>query len=207
MTAKDYLIQKMTEDEYLATEPYSELKREYIDGYVYAMAGARVSHNLIVGNVHGELRNHLKGKPCQAFMSDIKVKTTKNYYYPDVLVDCSNLDGNSTYSENPVLIVEVLSKSTRRMDEVIKRAAYKQIASLEEYILIEQDIAEIEVIRRNTGWQSEKYLLGDSFVLSSIDLTMSVEDIYERVNNEDMVEWLAKKALEAQENQQQSPSP
>lgn len=207
MTAKDYLTQKMTEEEYLATEPYSEVKREYIDGYVYAMAGTKLSHNRISVNILTFLNNHLKSTPCQPYIADIKVKAAKNYYYPDVLVDCSNLDGNSTYSENPVLIVEVLSKSTRRMDEVIKRAAYKQIASLEEYMLIEQDIAEIEVIRRNTGWQSEKYLLGDSFVLSSIDLTMSVEDIYERVNNEDMVEWLAKKALEAQESQQQSPSP
>jgi len=199
MIAKDYLSQKMTEAEYLATEVYSELKREYIDGYVYAMAGAKVSHNLIVGNIHGELRNYLKGKSCRPYMSDIRVKSGKNYYYPDVLVDCSSLDGNSTYSENPVLIVEVLSKSTRRMDEITKRAAYKQIISLEEYVLVEQDIAEVEVIRRATGWQSEKYLLGDSFYLKSIDLTLSVEDVYERINIEDVVDWLAKKALEAEQ--------
>ncbi|MBK9185744.1 MAG: Uma2 family endonuclease [Moraxellaceae bacterium] len=206
MIAKDYLTQQMTEAEYLATEVYAELKREYIDGYVYAMAGAKVSHNLIVGNVHGELRNYLKGKPCRPYMSDIRVKTGKNYYYPDVLVDCSDLDGNSTYSTSPVLIVEVLSKSTRRMDEVTKRAAYKQIISLEEYVLVEQDIAEVEVIRRATGWQSEKYLLGDSFYLKSIDLTLSVENVYERINIEDVVDWLAKKALEAAENRLQPPS-
>lgn len=206
MTAKNYLSQKMTEAEYLATEPYSEYKREYIDGYVYAMAGSKISHNRISANVLTLFSVHLKGKPCQSYIADIKVKTGKNYYYPDVLVDCSDLDGNSTYSTSPVLIVEVLSKSTRRMDEVIKRAAYKQIVSLEEYILVEQDIAEIEIIRRSTGWQSEKYLLGDSFYLKSIDLTLSVEDVYERINIEDVVEWLAKKALEAEQQHAELPT-
>ena len=78
--AKDYLAQQMSEQEYLDTEPYSEVKREYIDGYVYAMAGAKASHNRIVGNVHGELRNYLKGKPCQPYMSDMKVKVGKKYF-------------------------------------------------------------------------------------------------------------------------------
>ncbi len=72
--------------------------------------------------------------------------------------------------------------------------------------MVEQDIAEVEVIRRATGWQSEKYLLGDSFYLKSVDFTLSVEAIYENVNNEDIQEWLAKKALEAAENRLQPPS-
>ncbi|HQV22441.1 MAG: Uma2 family endonuclease [Moraxellaceae bacterium] len=201
--AQDYFAQQMSEQEYLDTEPYSPVKREYIDGNVYAMAGAKVAHNRIVGNVHGELRNHLKGKPCQPYMSDIKLKVGRNYYYPDVLVDCTNLPDNSVFSQTPRLIVEVLSKSTRRMDETTKRAAYMQLDSLLEYVLIEQDFVKVEVIRRSSGWLPAHYYLGDEIVFESIGLTLAVEDIYERVQNEDMTEWLAKKALEAAEAEAQ----
>lgn len=87
----------------------------------------------------------------------------------------------------------MLSKSTRRTDETIKRMAYMQIPSLQEYVLIEQDIVDVEVIRRATGWLSEHYFLGDELTLSSINLTLSVEDIYERVQNGDVSEWLENK--------------
>ena len=196
---KDYLAQQMSEQEYLDTEPYSEVKREYIDGYVYAMAGAKASHNRIVGNVHGELRNYLKGKPCQPYMSDMKVKVGKKYFYPDVLVDCTNLPDSSVFTETPRLIVEVLSKSTRRRDETTKRVAYIQLETLLEYVLIEQDFVKIEVIRRSEGWLPEHYYLGDEITFESIELTLTVEEIYDRVQNEDMTDWFAQKAREAAE--------
>ena len=197
--AKDYLTQHLSEQEYLDAEPYAEVKREYIDGYVYAMAGAKASHNRIVGNVHGELRNHLKNQPCQPYMSDMKVKVGKNYFYPDVLVDCTNLSDDSVFTETPRLIVEVLSKSTRRMDETTKRMAYIQLETLLEYVLIEQDFVKVEVIRRSSGWLPAHYYLGDEVVFESIGLTLAVEDIYDRVQNEDVTDWLAKKAREAAE--------
>jgi Uma2 family endonuclease len=186
------------EDDYLAGEKVSDIKYEYIDGYVYAMAGASNNHNLIAGNVFLALANHLKKKPCRPYVSDMKVKIGSKYFYPDVLVDCSNLTGDSYYTEQPIILVEVLSKSTRRMDETTKRMAYMQIPSLQEYILIEQDIVDVEVIRRQTGWLSEHYFLGDELTLSSIGLTLTVEDIYERVQNSDVKEWL--------ENQETPPS-
>ena len=186
------------EDDYLAGEKVSDIKYEYIDGYVYAMAGASNNHNLIAGNVFLALANHLKKKPCRPYVSDMKVKIGSKYFYPDVLVDCSNLTGDSYYTEQPIILVEVLSKSTRRMDETTKRMAYMQIPSLQEYILIEQDIVDVEVIRRQTGWLSEHYSLGDELTLSSIGLTLTVEDIYERVQNSDVKEWL--------ENQETPPS-
>lgn len=195
--AQDYLKQQMTEQEYLDTEPYSPVKREYIDGYVYAMAGAKIAHNRITMSIATAMSVHLKGKPCQPYMSDIKVKVDKNYFYPDVIVDCSNLPDSSVFTQTPRLIVEVLSKSTRRMDETIKRAAYMQLDSLMEYVLIEQDFVKVEVIRRSSGWLPAHYYLGDEILFESIGLTLAVEDIYERVQNEDMTEWLAKKALEA----------
>ncbi|HNH44708.1 MAG TPA: Uma2 family endonuclease [Agitococcus sp.] len=180
----------ISEQEYLAGEQISELKYEYIDGYVYAMSGASNNHNLIAGNVFATFTNHLKKKPCRPYISDMKVKIGSRYFYPDVLVDCSNLTGDSYYTEQPIILVEVLSKSTRRMDETTKRMTYMQIPSLQEYILIEQDFVDVEIIRRETGWLSEHYFLGDELTLSSIGLTLTVEDIYERVQNNDVKEWL-----------------
>ena len=187
----------ISEEDYLEGEKTSDIKYEYIDGYVYAMAGASNNHNLITGNVFLALANHLKKKPCRPYVSDMKVKIGSKYFYPDVLVDCSQLTGDSYYTEQPTILVEVLSKSTRRTDETIKRMAYMQIPSLQEYVLIEQDIVDVEVIRRATGWLSEHYFLGDELTLSSINLTLSVEDIYDRVQNGDVKEW-----LENQEKQQ-----
>lgn len=180
----------ISEQEYLDGEKISPIKYEYVDGHVYAMAGAHANHNLITGNVHGEIRNHLKGKSCRAYMSDMKVRLNNGtkYYYPDVLVNCPAITGY--FTENPILLVEVLSDSTRRIDETEKRLAYIHIESLEEYVLIAQDFVQIEVIRKSDGWKSSKYFLGDEVTFSSIGLTLPVADIYEGVDNADMAEWL-----------------
>ena len=188
-------ISLMSEAEYLAGEKISPIKYEYVEGRVYAMAGAHANHNTLCLNLGTEFRNHLKAqkKPCRAYMSDMKVRLNNGtkYYYPDVLVNCPAITGY--FTENPLLLVEVLSDSTRRIDETEKRLAYMQIASLEEYVLIAQDFVQIEVIRKNDGWRSSKYFLGDEVTFSSIGLTLLVEDIYESVENEDMVEWLKQK--------------
>jgi Uma2 family endonuclease len=191
-TARQALF--ISEDEYLESEITSAVKREYVDGHVYAMAGAHSNHNLIAGNVLGEFRNHLKGKPCRAYMSDMKVRigSGSRYYYPDVLVNCPPVNGY--YTETPTILVEVLSKSTRRTDETEKRMAYMQIETLQEYVLIEQDFVQVEVIRRNEGWQSSKYYLGDEVTLASIGLTLRVEEIYDGVQNKEMTKWLQQKA-------------
>ncbi|PTQ89596.1 Uma2 family endonuclease [Agitococcus lubricus] len=181
----------VSEQDYLEGEKNSDIKHEYMDGDVYAMSGAHANHNRLAGNFHTALNVHLKGKPCQPYMSDMKVKIGRNFFYPDVLVDCSDVDGY--FTETPTLIIEVLSKSTRKMDETTKRLLYLQIPTLLEYILVEQDIVRIEVARRSEGWQPMRYFLGDEIVLESVGLTLQVEDIYERVNNEDMREWLAAK--------------
>ena len=187
----------ISEAEYLAGEKIAETKHEYIDGEVFAMAGASASHNRISLNVATLFNVHLDGKPCQPYMSDMKVKVGTKYFYPDVLVECSGLADDSHVTEKPTLIVEVLSKSTRRMDETTKRIAYTQIDSLLEYVLIEQDFVDIEIIRRRTGWQSERFYLGDSLTFESIALTLTVEDIYARVNNPELVEW---RQLQAEAN-------
>ena len=182
----------ISETEYLDGEQLSDIKHEYIDGEVYAMSGASANHNRIAGNLYRKLGNHLDDQPCQPYTSDMKVKIGSKFFYPDVLVDCSNLSGSSYFTESPTLLVEVLSKSTRQIDEKLKRQLYTQIPTLQEYVLIEQDFVDVEIIRRRTGWQSEHYFLGEDVTLDAVDLTVSVEDIYYRVDNSDVKEWLEK---------------
>jgi Uma2 family endonuclease len=192
MAAPAEKLNYITVEDYLAGEEISEIKHEYVDGQVYAMAGAKINHNRIATNVSAHLWNHLRGKPCEPLSADMLVKTLgKRFRYPDVVVVCD--DDTSTderVRESPVLIVEVLSKSTRKKDKGEKRMEYLAIPSLQEYVLIEQDFAEVEVQRRSAGWQSSYYFLGDEVLLESVNATLSVEAIYERVKNDDMEAWL-----------------
>lgn len=183
----------LSETEYLATEPDLEVRREYINGHIYAMAGGSANHNILTLNIASEFRNHLKGTPCVTFMSDIKVplkvSSGNNYVYPDVLVDCSKIEGKSYFSNSPLLIVEVLSKSTRKRDLTTKLLRYINLPSLLEYVVVEQDFVQIHVFRKKTDWKDEFYFLGDAITFESIALTLSVADIYDRVENEDMDEF------------------
>ena len=190
--AKKYNL--MSEQAYLDGELLSDIRHEYIEGEVYAMVGAHKYHNQIVMTVSNVFYNHLLGKPCQPYASDMKVKIDRKYFYPDVMVDCSQVDADY-YIEQPSIIVEVLSKSTRQHDKTVKRLAYFQIASLKEYVLIEQDFVEIEFWSRdeNNYWQQSVYYLGDDITFHSIGLTVAVENIYRQVKNEDMLAWWGKK--------------
>ena len=179
----DYLI---TEEEYLKWELTNEIKHEYIDGYVYAMAGASKNHDRIAGNVFRKFGNHLENSPCEPFTSDMKVKVGSKYFYPDAIVVCEDNSQAEYYTESPTIIVEVLSKSSRRMDEKIKRKAYQSITTLQEYVLIEQDFVDVEVCRRSERWISNHYFMGDEVLFESIRLTLPVEEIYARVENEDV---------------------
>jgi Uma2 family endonuclease len=179
----------MTEEEYLQSELTSEVKREYIDGQVYAMAGAKHNHNFILMNIAREFSNHLKGTPCAVFMADTKVRLGKDYVYPDVLVDCSKMSGDDYFSTSPVIIVEVLSKSTRMRDTTTKLIQYINLPSLKEYVLIEQDFVSVQVLRKSKHWQPEYFYLGDSVTFESIGLSLTVEEIYDRVDNADMNEF------------------
>lgn len=173
--------------DYLQNEQVSDSKHEYLDGQVYAMAGASKNHQRITLNISSIFRNHLKNTPCDTFASDIKVKIGDlAVFYPDVIVACEPETENDYYTEKPLIIVEVLSKSTRRVDETSKRRLYQTLPSLQEYVLIEQDIVDIEVCRRSQGWQPEHYFMGDDICFAAIDLTVSVNEIYERVINEDV---------------------
>ena len=127
--------------DYLEGELTSPLKHEFVDGVVYAMAGATANHNRIATNATVVLGSQLRGKRCQVFNSDMKVRVrmsrSTRFYYPDLSVVCQPNAGNETYQDNPVVIVEVISESTRRVDEYEKREAYLSINSLCVYVLLE----------------------------------------------------------------------
>ncbi len=181
-------------EDYLAGELVSEIKHEYEDGYVYAMTGTSKKHDKIVINLLTKLSNHLSDMPCDVY-SNVKAHVSKTkFYYPDVMVVCGEDNNNDYYTEKPILIVEVLSKSTRRKDHTTKRFAYRQIETLQEYVLIEQDTVHIEVSRRSAGWDCAHYFLGDTVFFESLDLKLPVEEIYRRVDNEDMREFLQQQA-------------
>jgi Uma2 family endonuclease len=183
--------------DYLQGELISEVKHEYIGGCVYAMAGASKNHGRLCSNISRILGNHLEGNPCEPFSSDLKIKVGQAFYYPDVTVVCEDNSDNEYYTETPVIIVEVLSKSTRRMDETTKKMAYQTIPTLKEYVLIEQDIVDVEVCRKSEGWVSKHYFLGDEVTFESVGLTLPVEDIYYRVDNDEVKSFLAEQTRRA----------
>ena len=183
----------ITEEEYLKGELTSEIKHEYIDGYVYAMSGASKNHDRIALYLLRKFGNHLEKSPCEPFTSDMKVKVGSKYFYPDVMVVCDDKTQAEYYTESPVILVEVLSKSTRRRDEKLKRMIYQTIPTLQEYVLIEQDFVDVEVCRRSEGWVSNHYFLGEEVTFESIGLTVSVEEIYARVENEDVRTYFEEK--------------
>jgi Uma2 family endonuclease len=121
------------------------------------------------------------------------LRIISNFFYPDVMVDCHFDNTEPYFTETPLIIVEVLSRTTRKKDTTLKFISYINIPSLQEYVLIEQDFVDVQVFRRSENWLVRHYFLGDDITFESIALTLPVEDIYHRVQNDDMLEFLANK--------------
>lgn len=187
-----YKVEAISVKDYLDSEISSPVKREFIDGDVSAMAGASSNHNRLVVNIVREFGVHLKNTPCEPFASDMKVQVADDFFYPDALVVCQHEANDYGITDSPLMILEVLSKSTRQIDQTLKRTAYQKLPSLLEYVVIEQDIVDMELCRRKNHWQSEHYYLGDEVFFESIDLHLSVVDIYDRVVNGDMDSYFQK---------------
>ena len=196
MTLPNYKVGDISEETYLEDEKMRDIKHEYFDGEIFAMAGASISHQRIISNLVINMGTHLKHTACEVFSSDIKVRADsgKKYFYPDALVVCQNDDKDPYYTESPRIIVEVLSNSTRKFDKNLKRHIYQAIPTLEEYVLIEQDRVEIEISRRSTNWQPVFYFIDDDITFESIDLTLPVLELYQRVENDEIHAFM--KALE-----------
>jgi len=181
---------RITAEEYLQGELISDIKHEYIDGYVYAMAGASINHNRIANNIAREIGQLLKNLPYDVLTADFKVNINRcKFFYPDVVI-CNHNNADEYYTEKPILIVEVLSDSTQRKDRTLKRLAYQALPSLQKYVLIEQDFVDVEVSRRSAHWDSRHYFLGDEVYFESLDLKLPMAEIYHRVDNEELREFL-----------------
>jgi Uma2 family endonuclease len=174
-------------EDYLAGELISTVKHEYVGGVVYAMAGARNMHNLIAGNTFGALYVRLRGRQCSPFNSDTKIRVQHTghvrFYYADTSVTCRPNPLSDTFQDEPAVIVEVLSRRTRRIDEGEKKDAYLTISSLGVYMLIEQETAAVVVFRRTkAGFDREVYQGMDAVVpLGEIGIDLPLADIYDNV--------------------------
>jgi Uma2 family endonuclease len=184
LAAAGYLV---SPEEYLAAERLSETKHEYLAGVVYVMASTSVDHDRIAVNILAELRNQLRGHPCEAFSSDVKVRIesvgSKFYYYPDVTVDCSNVRGDSLFAEQPRVVFEVLSPQTERIDRAEKLGNYQTIPSLQAYVLVDQFHRFITVYRRTaSSWSSELLEKNATLELPEIGCRLLLDLIYERTH-------------------------
>lgn len=174
----------LTLEEYLEYEEQSRVRHEYLAGEIFAMNGVTKEHNRIAGRTYLALANHLKGGPCEVFMSDVKVKLQVNrdnyVYYPDVMVVCGRDLQEDRYVADPKLIVEVLSTSTAGVDRHEKRVNYRWIAALEEYVVVAQERVEATIFRRAEEWRP--VILGSLealLELRSIDLRLPLVRIYQ----------------------------
>ncbi|MEM8864492.1 MAG: Uma2 family endonuclease [Planctomycetota bacterium] len=174
-------------EEYLAAERDSEIRHEYVGGYVHAMAGGKNVHNRVAANFLISVGGQLRGKPCEPFNSDVKVRIQASgytsFYYPDGMVVCEPNGPADTFQDRPVVVAEVLSDSTRRVDQLEKRDAYLAIPSLAVYLLIETDKPEVVAYRRSeSGFQSELYRGQEAVIpLAEVDAELPLAELYERV--------------------------
>lgn len=182
----------MSEDEYLAFERSSDMKHQYVDSEVFAMTGASESHNVISGNLITAFNIELAERPCKVYPGDmrVKVEATKLYTYPDVTVVCGEpqlSDKEFDTLLNPLIIIEVLSPSTESFDRGRKFQNYRQIESLQEYLIVSQDSPRIEhyLRQKNGEWLLRDAVgLEDQLNLPSLDCSLMMKDVYRKVTFE-----------------------
>ena len=174
--------------DYLHAETNARHRHEYVEGVVYAMVGASNFHNLIASNATGILHRELRAKRCRVFNSDTKVRVRRvrgtRFYYPDAMVVCQFNPGVDTFQDSPVVIVEVLSESTRRTDENEKREAYLSIDSVLVYVRVEQSVAVVLVDRRtDDGFVRETYQGLEAVIpLPEIQTELQLSELYEGID-------------------------
>ena len=175
----------MTYAEYLAAEAVTEVRHEYLNGEVWAMAGGTPQHSALAAAVILELGTALRGKPCRLFTSDLRVRVleTDLSTYPDVSIVCGQLETAPADKEaitNPIVLVEVLSDSTEAYDRGAKAAHYRRIPSLREYVLVSQAEPRIEIQRRTEGgrWELLEARAGEAIELASIGARLDVSAVY-----------------------------
>ena len=184
------ILTYVSPEEYLRLERQAEYKSEYLNGEIFPMSGASRQHNLITANIGAEFNRQLKGKPCEAYASDMRVKVRSNglYTYPDVIVVCGEPQFEDQEVDtllNPTLLIEVLSQSTERYDRIAKTSYYRTIDSLQEHLLVAQHEVRVEQYLRqpNGQWAQMQYTSPDEVVqLTSIDCSLKLIDAYDKIS-------------------------
>ncbi len=179
--------------EYLELEIISLEKHEYYQGEIFAMAGATIEHNRITSNTFVELGSGLKNKNCVPYNSDLRIHAQTNslYTYPDISVICGEvekLDNVFDTATNPIVLIEILSESTRDYDRGTKFMLYRDIASLREYLVIDStgSIHAEKYFKESNGvWRLSEYkTIDDTIFLESIDVELHMADVYRGVYKE-----------------------
>lgn len=178
-------LKPLSVDEYLQLEASSTTKHELVDGQLYAFAGATDQHNRVVTNVSGHLWAATRKGLCQTYTSDMKLRVqaefVDKFYYPDVMVTCSESDAGELYKTSPSLLVEVMSPSTAGVDRREKLLAYQGIPELRDYLIVSADERYLERYRRDDteGWWYHEYRRDGTVRLPYLGLELTLDDIYE----------------------------
>jgi Uma2 family endonuclease len=182
-------ILKYTVEEYLSLEEKSLEKNEYYKGEIFAMAGASIQHNQIASNTHIAIGNHLQNRKCQIFQSDLKINVAKNSLisYPDLSIVCGAIETLQNHKDivtNPSVLIEILSPTTQDYDRGGKFKLYRDIATLQEYILISstENLVEKYTRQPNVTWLLEEFKTVDAIMaISTIDMQLPLHDIFREV--------------------------
>jgi Uma2 family endonuclease len=181
---------KASVPEYLAYEDSIEGKAEYCNGEIYVMSGASLNHNRLTSNLHYEMRKRLAGSGCEVFAGDFKIHmlTDECFYYPDISVFCGPIDlvnKRNDIANNPIVLVEILSDSTRHFNRGDKKHQYMTLRSLQEYVIVEQSRALVDVYWRNPlgKWEYETYLsMEDAVTFNALKISVPMQEIYAMVD-------------------------
>ena len=176
-------------EEYLALEEATDYKSEYYQGEIFAMSGGSANHNRIAKNLVIALEVALESKPCETFITDMRLLVKKNglYTYPDVMVICGQLEfaeGRTDTLTNPIVIVEVLSKSTQDYDRGAKFELYRAIETLQDYVLIDQARVHMEYFRKleDGRWLLQEFNQLEAILrIEAVGVEIPLSRVYQRV--------------------------
>lgn len=178
-------LRGLSAEQYLDDEKVRAFKYEFVDGQIYALAGATDRHNRVAGNIFFRIRQALGAGRCHVYISDMKLRVqtevAERFYYPDVMVACSESDSHDLYKLAPSLLVEVMSPSTQGVDRREKLLAYQSILELRDYLIVSADERYLERYRRDDseGWWYHEYRSDGTVKLPYLELKLTLDEIYE----------------------------
>jgi len=177
------LAKPMTIDEFVAWEERQELRYEF-DGYsARAMTGGTGAHAIIQANLLRALFDRLRGSPCRALGSELKVRTDTSVRYPDAVITCSRIDPRSTFTPDPVVIFEIISRGSAKQDLGAKNMEYQTLPSLKRYVVLHQSLAAAEVFHRDADgeWLYEFVSAAGLLDMPEVGIAVPLGEIYEDV--------------------------